>query len=128
MTSGISSSSLQLNMQLLQGALKSSSKISNSQNNNSEQPAVYAKEGDAKYDKAMDANEDGTVTYEEYIKYCEEHAASTYSQNPSFTAVAKVKDADTEIESVRPLNIGKALGAYSNSGIRMPEAHIKSEA
>ncbi len=127
MSSGVSTESLQLNLQLIQGVASNSSKISASRAA-AAQEAVYAKKGDANYNEEMDANEDGAVTYEEFIKYCEEHAASTYNKNPGFTKAVKTQDSEAGIQSVRPLNIGKALSTYSQSGIKMPEAHIKSEA
>lgn len=40
--------------------------------NSSEDNAVYAKEGDEKYDEAMDENSNGVVTYAEYLKYINE--------------------------------------------------------
>lgn len=119
--------SLQLNAQIMQSALNTSSKINGSKSE-TENEMVYAKEGDARYDKEMDANEDGTITYDEYIKYCEEHAASTYTDNPGKTVVEKIKDSESNIQSIRPINIGKALSSYSNSGIEFPEPKIKSEA
>lgn len=38
-------------------------------NDNNNDNAVYAKEGDDKYDEAMDENSNGIVTYTEYLKY-----------------------------------------------------------
>lgn len=38
-------------------------------NDNNNDNAVYAKEGDDKYDEAMDENSNGIVTYAEYLKY-----------------------------------------------------------
>ncbi len=37
--------------------------------NSIDDKAVYAKEGDEKYDEAMDENNNGVVTYAEYLKY-----------------------------------------------------------
>lgn len=122
----IQENAMQLNYMLLQGAMDSSAKIREVQSETQE--VVYAKEGDKNYDKAMDENEDGTITYDEYMKYCEANAVSQYSENPGKTVVEKNENTDTGILSIRPINIGKALSAYSTSEIHMPEAKIKDEA
>ena len=55
------------NSKLTKDATKEESKA-DSKNDN----AVYAKEGDEKYDEAMDENSNGVVTYAEYLKYINE--------------------------------------------------------
>lgn len=55
------------NSKLAKDATKEESKA-DSKNDN----AVYAKEGDEKYDEAMDENSNGVVTYAEYLKYINE--------------------------------------------------------
>ena len=122
----IQENTMQLNYMLLQGAMDSSAKIREVQSETQE--VVYAKEGDKNYNKVMDENEDGTITYDEYMKYCEANAVSQYSENPGKTVVEKNENTDTGILSIRPINIGKALSAYSTSEIHMPEAKIKDEA
>lgn len=44
----------------------------NEDDNKNEDNAIYAKEGDEKYDEAMDENGNGIVTYAEYLKYINE--------------------------------------------------------
>ena len=39
-----------------------------------EQEKVFAKKGQDNYNEAMDFNGDGVVTYDEYMRYCEENA------------------------------------------------------
>ena len=39
-----------------------------------EQEKVFAKKGENNYNEAMDFNGDGVVTYDEYMKYCEDNA------------------------------------------------------
>lgn len=46
----------------------------NKDDNKNEDNAVYAKEGDEKYDEAMDENGNGVVTYAEYLKYINEES------------------------------------------------------
>lgn len=73
MTNGLS-----LNMQLLQDLA-----VSSGFNNNHEQntkSSVYAKEGDAKYNEAMDYDSDGVVTSDEYQRYRRESGINTENQ------------------------------------------------
>ncbi len=58
-----------LNYQLNTERAESSEQISKIE---SEAQAVYAKEGDDKYKEELDYNGDGKITYDEYMKYCEE--------------------------------------------------------
>jgi len=89
---------------------------------------IYAKDGEFKYEKAMDYNEDGIVTYDEYMRYCEENAVSQYSENPNFTTVQKLIDTNAQIQSIRPINIGKALNIYSQMESNEIESVVESEA
>lgn len=88
---------------------------------------IFAKDGDFKYDKAMDYNGDGIVTYDEYMRYCEENAVSQYSQNPSQTIVQTIIDESAQIQSIRPLNIGKALNSYDIAEHSPLESTIESQ-
>lgn len=124
-SSQIQDNAMQLNYMLLQGAMETSAKIKELQPET--QKMVYAQEGDNNFDEAMDENGDGTITYDEYMKYCEANAVAQYSENPGKTVVEKTEDKATGVQSIRPINIGKALSAYSTSEIHMPEAKIKDE-
>ncbi len=42
--------------------------------NSEDKKSVYAKKGDKEYNEVMDTNNDGTVTYAEYVSYCSEQA------------------------------------------------------
>ena len=75
---------------------------------------VFATKGEDNYNEAMDFNGDGVVTYDEYMRYCEENAVSQYSSNPSYTFVSTVQNSDGQ--SVRPVHIGRALENYSHFG------------
>lgn len=125
-SSQIQENAIQLNYMLLQGTMETSAKIKETQSE--AQEMVYAKDGDGNYDEAMDEDGDGTITYDEYMKYCEENAVAQYSENPGKTVVEKNENEETGTQSIRPINIGKALNAYSTSEIHMPEAKIKDEA
>lgn len=75
---------------------------------------VFSKKGQDNYNKAMDFNGDGVVTYDEYMKYCEENAVSQYKSNPSFTFISTVENATGQ--TIRPVHIGRALESYSHFG------------
>ena len=75
---------------------------------------IFAAKGEDNYNEAMDFNGDGVVTYDEYMRYCEENAVSEYNSNPSYTFVSTVQNTDGQ--SVRPVHIGRALDTYSHFG------------
>ena len=75
---------------------------------------IFSKKGQDNYNKAMDFNGDGVVTYDEYMKYCEENAVSQYKSSPSFTFISTVENAAGQ--SIRPVHIGRALESYSHFG------------
>ena len=77
-SSQIQDNAMQLNYMLIQGTMETSAKIKEAQPESQEM--VYAKEGDKNYDEAMDENGDGTITYDEYMKYCEANAVAQYSE------------------------------------------------
>ncbi len=138
MTNDIQMNALSLNSQLLQSALSTGQQISKM----TPQPVsvqadtqaqgqtarVYAQEGDDNYNAEMDANGDGTVTYDEYMAYCEKNAVSQYSENPGLTVVEHIQNPENNIQSIRPINIGKALTTYSSSEINLPTAFVANEA
>ena len=80
MTDGLS-----LNLQLLQNLTEMSLSGNTSQNN---KPAVYAKEGEPRYNEEMDYDGDGVVTMEEYQQYCEENNINTDEQIQSVQNMA----------------------------------------
>lgn len=138
MTNDIQMNALSLNSQLLQSALSTGQQISKmtpqpvsvqadtqAQGQNTR---VYAQEGDDNYNAEMDANGDGTVTYDEYMAYCEKNAVSQYSENPGLTVVEHIQNPENNIQSIRPINIGKALSTYSSSEINLPTAFVANEA
>lgn len=90
-----------------------------------EQEKVFAKKGEDNYNEAMDFNGDGVVTYDEYMKYCEDNAVSQYSKNPSYTYVSAVQNSDGQ--TVRPIHIGKALDTYSHFGEESLKPYVETE-
>ena len=61
--------SLDLNSMLMQNMFGTSSAISSAQKTSSANALAYAVKGDKKYDEKMDYDSDGTVTFNEYVKY-----------------------------------------------------------
>ena len=90
-----------------------------------EQEKVFAKKGEDNYNEVMDFNGDGIVTYDEYMKYCEDNAVSQYSKNPSYTFVSTIQNTDGQ--SIRPIHIGRALDTYSHFGEESLKPYIETE-
>ena len=90
------------------------------------QEKIFAKKGEDNYNEAMDFNGDGVVTYDEYMRYCEDNAVSQYNSNPSYTYVATVQN--FEGQGVRPVHIGRAIGAYSLFGEEQLKPYVETEA
>ena len=90
-----------------------------------EQEKVFAKKGQDNYNEAMDFNGDGVVTYDEYIKYCEENAVSQYNSSPSITFISVAQN--IKGQHIRPVHIGKALETYSHFGEEILNPYIETE-
>jgi PKD repeat protein len=86
---------------------------------------VFTKKGQDNYNEAMDYNGDGVVTYDEYMKYCEENAVSQYNSNPSVKFISVAQNTDGQ---VRPIHIGKALENYSHFGEEKVLPFVDTEA
>ncbi len=133
MTNNIQTHSFSYSSQIFQGAsfngrhVKEESSLSVNTPSALREPfseKVYAQEGDDNYNAEMDTNGDGKVTYDEYMAYCEKNAVSQYKVNPGLTVADKLQNAETHIQSLRPLNIGKALSTYSSSDIHLPVSFV----
>ena len=90
-----------------------------------EEEKVFAKKGEDNYNEAMDFNGDGIVTYDEYMKYCEENAVSEYKSSPSVKFVSIAQNTDGQI---RPVHIGRALENYSHFGEEQLKPYVDTEA
>ena len=90
-----------------------------------EQERVFAKKGEDNYNEAMDFNGDGVVTYDEYMRYCEENAVSQYNSNPSYTFVSTVQNSSNQ--AIRPVHIGRALESYSHFGEEILKPYVETE-
>lgn len=90
----------------------------------SDSEVVYAKEGEEDYDKEMDEDGDGKITYEEYMKYCEEHEETKTEKEPEKAVI----ESSTDNEKVVIKNSGKAVNKYSESENTKTETKIEKEA
>lgn len=86
---------------------------------------VFAQKGEDNYNEVMDFNGDGVVTYDEYMRYCEENAVSHCNSNPSYTHVSAIQSADGQ--SIRPVHIGRALDSYSHFGEEVLKPYVETE-
>ena len=102
-----------LDMQAFQTAKANRPTVDNLIQTEEKEEKVFATKGEDNYNEAMDFNGDGIVTYDEYMRYCEENAVSEYKTNPSVTFVSVAQNTSGQ---VRPVHIGKALENYSHFG------------
>lgn len=83
--------------------------------------AVYAKEGDKNYDKEIDENSDGKITYDEYMRYCEENEKAKEKQQP--------EKAETEEQEKQftVKNDGKAINTYIKNENAKEQTKVEKE-
>lgn len=112
-----------LDMQSLQASKTNKPTIENLVEEDKEK--IFAKKGEDNYNKAMDFDGDGVVTYDEYMRYCEENAVSQYNSNPSYTFVSTSKIEDGQV--IRPIHIGRALDTYSHFGEEAMKPYLETE-
>lgn len=106
-----------LNYQLNTERAESSEQISKIE---SEAQAVYAKEGDDKYKEELDYNGDGKITYDEYMKYCEEQEKTQVQPEKA--------ELTTNEEKVIVKNEGKAINKYAQTEAEETESKVEKEA
>ena len=114
-----------LDMQALQSTKANRQTIDNLIQAEEKEEKVFAKKGHNNYNEAMDFNGDGVVTYDEYMKYCEENAVSQYNSSPSLTFVSTAQASDGQ--TVRPVHIGKVLESYSFFGEKKLNPYVETE-
>ena len=113
-----------VNLQLFQSAKANKPNIENIIEEQKEEK-IYTQKGEKNYNKAMDYNGDGIVTYDEYMKYCEENAVAEYNSNTGYTYVST--SYSNENQSIRPIHIGRALDIYSHFGENTLKPYIETE-
>ena len=115
-----------LDMQAFQTIKTNRATIDNLIETQEKEEKIFASKGEDNYNEAMDFNGDGVVTYDEYMRYCEENAVSQYNSNPSYTFVSTVQNTDGQ--SVRPVHIGRAFDVYSHFGEEILKPYVETEA
>ena len=113
-----------LDMQAFQSSKINRPTVDNLIETQEKEEKIFASKGEDNYNEAMDFNGDGVVTYDEYMKYCEENAVSQYNSNPSMTFVSVAQNSAGQ---VRPVHIGRALENYSHFGEEVFKPYIETE-
>lgn len=109
-----------------QEAEKAEESKSTEENNDSEK--VYARKGDTNYEEVIDGNDDGTITYAEYMEYCRKQSENSVDQafSPKAEAV-KTENPETKEEQIVVKDYAKAFKSYANSESKA-ESKIEDEA
>ena len=89
---------------------------------------IYARKGDSNYEEVIDGNDDGKITYEEYMEYCRKQSENPTNQEISPKAEAvKTENPDTKEEQIVVKDYAKAFKSYANSESKA-ESKIENEA
>ena len=80
---------------------------------------IYATDSDDKYDEKMDINSDKTISYKEYLRYCEQNAKT--EQKPSDTKIV-----ENDKRKFMTVSFGHAVNAYSKNETASPEGKVES--
>lgn len=124
-SSQIQSNAMELDAMLIKGATEASAKIREIKSEAKEM--VYAEEGDSKYDKAIDENGDGKITYDEYMKYCEsQQTAAQDTKQPEKAETETTENADTGEKQIVIKNAGKSINKYTET--EQPSSKVEEEA
>ena len=89
---------------------------------------VYAAKGDSKYKEDMDADEDGTITYNEYVQYVSQQNLKKYNIPTNSTTFKNIFDKDSGTNKTKILNLGKVLSSYLVNSALLPQNKISKEA
>lgn len=120
--------SLDLNSMLMQSMFSASSSIGTAQKTASTNVLAYAVKGDSKYDEEMDSDSDGTVTFNEYIKYVSSQNLSKYKLPENSTVIKNLFNTESGTGKTQILNYGKALSNYILSSTVLPNSIISARA
>ena len=128
--------------QIMKSAFSTISKVSNAQKNkannlknlttaNNFGKLAYAVEGDAKYKKELDTNNDRIVTYNEYVKHITESRLSQYNltENGKKSVVYSLEeDSQTGLLKFSITDMNKAQASYLSNYVQLPLSLIEQEA
>lgn len=127
-------SNLELSSQLMQGTFSTISKINGAGNplaaistNKNSGKLVYAAEGDSKYKEELDSNNDGVITYNEYIKHVTDSLSSKNNIPKLSTYFKNEEDSETGLRKFTVTNLSKVLTSYLNANYRLPIGFIEEE-
>lgn len=88
---------------------------------------LYARKGDSNYEEVIDGNDDGKITYEEYMEYCRKQSENSTEQEFLPKAeVIKTENTDTKEEQIVVKDYAKAFKSYTNSEPKV-ESKIEDE-
>lgn len=135
-------SNLAMNSQIMQGTLGVISSIGNLQKSDSNNDKgianltvtnslgklAYAVEGDSKYKEELDSNNDGIITFNEYVKHITEQVSSKSNIPKTSTTFSFAEDAKTGLYKFSVTNMGKILSLYMNNSVQLPTGLIEQEA
>lgn len=129
----IALSNLELTSKLMQG-LNNVSKTETSKNqltalkvNKTSGKFAYATKGDARYKKEIDTDNDGIVSYNEYVKYITENLSEKNNIPKSLTTYTNEQDEETGLLTFKVTNLRKALISYMNNAANLPVSLIEQE-
>lgn len=83
---------------------------------------IYANDGDGNYDAELDINKDSKVSYNEYLRYCEQNAKME-AKNSDTKIVA-----DNNKKQFMTVSFGHASNAYNRVQADAPEGKVESKA
>ena len=119
---------LDLNSMLMQNMFGVSSSIDSAQKTSSTNALAYAVKGDKKYDAEMDTDSDGTVTFNEYVKYISSKNLKKYNLPEKSTIIKNLFDSESGATKTQILNYGKALSTYLLNSAVLPQSIISKQA
>ena len=130
---------LSMTSQIMQGTFSTLSNTGNLSNNsnvfnvanltvtNSLGKLAYAVEGDSKYKEDIDSDDDGIITYNEYVKYITENSLQKYNIPQNNTSFMFGENSQTGLLTFSVRNMGKVLNAYLNNFVQLPSSLIEQE-
>ena len=120
---------LDLKKLLMQNMFDTNSSVLNLQKtNSSKNNTAYAVKGDNKYDEEMDSDSDGTITYNEYVRYISQQNLKKYNIPTNSTVLKNIFDTENGTSKSQILNYGKAISSYIVNSALLPQGIISKKA
>ncbi len=83
---------------------------------------IYANDGDGNYSAELDINKDKKVSYNEYLRYCEQNARMEAKNSDT-----KVVDNNSKSKFMT-VSFGHASNAYNRAEVEVPEGKVEGKA